>query len=172
MRADYLSLIIFRYPERIRDVAKLLIFAGKKYMAFRMFKQAGFLSLGFLVAFVSAAGMSSAAESATQYAPPTVCEIRGTVSSLEHVNTANIPSAFSGSETHISVNIEQRAPRYHQAADKAPCPALTPEKLQTYKLCSPTRVKAGDKIHGTEGINTGPAASVGCLFDLIVLSRK
>jgi len=141
-------------------------------MAFRMFKQAGFLSLGFLIALASATGMSRAAQSATQYAQPPVCEIRGTVSSLESVNTSKVPSAFSGSETHISVNIETRAPRYQQTADAAPCQNLTKAKLQTYKLCSPTRVKAGDKIHGTEGINTGPAASVGCLFDLIVLSRQ
>lgn len=102
-----------------------------------------------------------------------VCEIRGTVAGLQRVSTIDVPSPLAGQETHISVSISKRSSRYKKfSSDNDPCDHQSSAEMRTYKLCSPTQVKKGDIIHGTEGTETGPSAPVGCLFDLVVISKK
>lgn len=111
-----------------------------------------------------------AAFSASNYGALPVCEIRGTVSDVKTVKPARVPSPLVESETHISVQIEDRKARYGQ---NMPCNSLTLSKeTRTYKLCSQNALTPGDKIGGTEASATGPASPVGCLFDLVVLSHK
>lgn len=104
---------------------------------------------------------------------PAVCEIRGTVAGLQSVSTTEAPSPLATQETHIYVSISQRSARYRKVSShNDPCTRRADAEMRTYKLCSPTRVKKGDIINGTEGTETGPSAPVGCLFDLVVISKK
>lgn len=104
---------------------------------------------------------------------PAVCEIRGTVAGLQNVSTTEVPSPLATQETHIYVSILQRSARYRNlSSENDPCTRRAESEMRTYKLCSPTRVKKGDIINGTEGTETGPSAPVGCLFDLVVISKK
>lgn len=112
-----------------------------------------------------------AAQSATQNTPSPVCEIRGQVADLKLVNLADTPTSFAGTETHIYVSVLDRSPRYKKQAANDPCVRRQEKELRTYKLCSPTRVRKGDVINGTEATNTGPTAPIGCLFDLVVVSK-
>lgn len=113
-----------------------------------------------------------AAESATQNIATPVCEIRGQVAGLKRVTLGDSPTSFAGTETHIYVSVLDRSPRYKKQVTNDPCVRLQEKELRTYKLCSPTRVQKGDLINGTEANNTGPTAPIGCLFDLVVVSKK
>lgn len=127
----------------------------------------GLVGIGMLTAF-----HARAAESATQKNQPPVCEIRGQVAALKKVATGTSPTSFSGMETHIYVSILDRSARYKKGAASDPCVRHQKAELRTYKLCSPTRVQKGDVINGTESTNTGPTTPIGCLFDLVVVSKK
>jgi hypothetical protein len=98
------------------------------------------------------------------------CDITGTVMSIEKIEKSawqdGAPSAFSTVETRIAVRINQRTP--HTAGNNAACPASLVTETKTYKLCSPTPVKAGSVIRATEGIDTGANSALGCLFDISV----
>lgn len=113
-----------------------------------------------------------AAESAPQHKMPPVCEIRGQVAGLKQVAIGDTPTSFSGMETHISVSVLNRSARYKKNAAGDPCIRHQETELRTYKLCSPTRVKKGDVINGTEATYTGPTTPIGCLFDLVVVSKQ
>jgi len=126
-----------------------------------------------LAAFGLMAAMQvRAAESAGKNTTPVVCEIRGQVADLRQVTPGDTPTALAGTETHIYVSVLDRTSRYKKQAENDPCFRREAKELRTYKLCSPTRVKKGDVINGTEGTNTGPSSPVGCLFDLVVLSQQ
>ncbi len=130
------------------------------------------ICLGLAVIGMLSAFQARAAESATQNAAPVVCEIRGQVAGLKEVAIGDTPTTFAGTETHIYVSVLERAPRYKKHVESAPCVRHQEKELRTYKLCSPIRVQQGDLINGTEGTNTGPTSPVGCLFDLVVVSKK
>lgn len=125
------------------------------------------------VLLLSVAATQTPADASTaDYQAPVVCEIKGTVSGVRDVARPTVPSPFGVKETHILVTIQDRMPRYHPTATDAPCPhSKNAAETRTYKLCSPTAVKAGDSVRGTEGTHTGPATPVGCLFDLVVMSQ-
>ena len=127
----------------------------------------GLACIGMLTAF-----HARAAESATQQNLPPVCEIRGQVAALKEVAIGNTPTSFAGMETHIYVSVLGRSARYKKNMTSDPCATEQKAELRTYKLCSPTRVQTGDLINGTESTGTGPAAAIGCLFDLVVVSQK
>lgn len=140
--------------------------APKRKLSLHLFL--GLAAIGMLSAY-----QARAAESATQNAVPVVCEIRGQVAGLKEVSIGGeTPTTLAGTETHIYVSVLERAPRYKQHAGSAPCVRHQEKELRTYKLCSPIRVQQGDLINGTEGTNTGPTSPVGCLFDLVVVSKK
>lgn len=113
-----------------------------------------------------------AAETAPKITTPTVCEIRGQVADLKRVTIGDTPTTLADTETHIYVSVLDRSPRYQKQAGNDPCVRRQERELRTYKLCSPIHIKKGDLINGTEGTNTGPTSPVGCLFDLVVVSRK
>ena len=102
-----------------------------------------------------------------------VCEITGVVAKLESVERSpwsdGTPSALSSVETDIWVTVNDRKPHYKNAPADSVCNRGAKGEVAAYKLCSPTRVLKGDRIHATEGLRTGSARSVGCLFDLVVL---
>lgn len=126
----------------------------------------GLAALGMLTAF-----QARTAESAGKALTPVVCEIRGQVADLRQVTQGDAPTALAGTETHIYVSVLDRSPRYKKGIENDPCIRREARELRTYKLCSPTRVQKGDVINGTEGTNTGPSSPVGCLFDLVVVSK-
>lgn len=119
---------------------------------------------------------SSSAQSSDTAVTPSVCDVVGTIVRLNQVQrspwTDGTPSTMMTVETHLSVHIDDRTPHDKDAAADDPCHKKIAGEKRTYKLCSPTPVKQGDRIHGTEGTQTGSAYVVGCLFDLVVLPPK
>lgn len=103
-----------------------------------------------------------------------VCEVAGTVLRVRLVDKSpwgyEAPSQMNTTETQISISVDVRTPHRKNAEANHPCNATPKGTLRTYKLCSPTRVKQGDKIQATEGINTGNAKAIGCLFDIKVVA--
>ena len=101
-----------------------------------------------------------------------VCEITGIVAKLESVERSpwsDAPSALSTFETDIWVTVNDRRPHFKNAPADSVCNRGAKGEVAAYKLCSPTKVLKGDRIHATEGLHTGSTRSVGCLFDLVVL---
>jgi hypothetical protein len=102
-----------------------------------------------------------------------VCEITGVVAKLENVERSpwsdGTPSTLSIFETDIWVTVNDRKPHYKNAPADSLCNRGAKGEIAAYKLCSPTKVLKGDRIHATEGLHTGSTRSVGCLFDLVVL---
>lgn len=100
-----------------------------------------------------------------------VCEVNGFVTAIEKVERSawddGAPSPFSTVETRITLKIAERMPRDKGVAGES-CKKTGEDALVTYKLCSPTKVKVGDTILATEGIETGSAHALGCLFDVSV----
>jgi hypothetical protein len=100
-----------------------------------------------------------------------VCDITGVVNKLQNVErspwTDGTPSTLNTTEIDISVAVKDRRPHDKNTAAGS-CKAAAAGEVHTYKLCSPTQVKAGDNIHAVEGLRTGPAHAASCLFDLTV----
>lgn len=128
-----------------------------------------FLALAAVLLTVSA----STAQSSEQFEEPRMCDIVGMVEKVSHVAKSpwsdGTPTTMTTTEVRISVFIADRKPHDKNAKADDPCHQEAKDEKRTYKLCSPTPVKRGDRIHGTEGTHTGAAGVVGCLFDLIVL---
>lgn len=105
--------------------------------------------------------------------PVPVCDITGHIQKLENVDSSpwsGTPSRLTTQEVRVHVNIDSRTP--HDSKSKpADCAKAAAAEPRLYKLCSNTKIKAGDRIQGTEGTLTG-SAKVGCLFDLVVLPPK
>ncbi len=106
-----------------------------------------------------------------------VCDITGIVSKMQVVNrspwTDGTPTTQTTLETHIAVTIDGRKPHRNGAPAAHPCNQQMPQNaVMVYKLCSTTPVQEGDRIIGTEGLDTGSEKVVGCLLDLIVLPPK
>lgn len=105
-----------------------------------------------------------------------VCEIIGTVDHLESVERSpwsdGAPSALSMIETDIWVTVNDRKPHSKNATAASLCNRGAKGETLAYKLCSPTAVKKGDRIHAIEGLRTGSNKAVGCLFDLAVISPE
>lgn len=104
-----------------------------------------------------------------------VCDVAGMVLRVSKVDKSpwgqEAPSQMNTIETHVSVSIDTRTPhRKDVDATNHPCLSTAKGTLRTYKLCSPTVVKQGDRIFATEGINTGSARAIGCLFDIKVVA--
>jgi hypothetical protein len=105
------------------------------------------------------------------------CDIVGEITNLySYADTPwkGVPTALAQSEIRIliSVNVDERSP--HEKDDlkgQAFCGQGTINKVFSYKLCSPTPVKKGDRIHAVESTETGSKKSIGCLFDLKVLPK-
>lgn len=101
------------------------------------------------------------------------CEIAGLITRVEQVSrspwTDGTPSTMMTTETQIWVMIGTRTPhRKDIPADKTPCKKNAEKETRVYKLCSPTFVKRGQLIQGTEATDTGTNGQVvGCLFDII-----
>lgn len=102
-----------------------------------------------------------------------MCDIVGIVEKTGIVTKSpwsdGTPSILSTDEMHISVLISDRTPHDKDAPAEDPCHKEVKGEIRTYKLCSPTSPKPGDRIHGTEGTQTGSPDVFGCLFDLIIL---
>ena len=77
-------------------------------------------------------------------APLPYCKITGTVSTLEKVQKSpwadGAPSPFSTEEIHVAVNVDDCVP-HDKEADTGACGG-DKGKILTFKLCSPTPVKA------------------------------
>jgi hypothetical protein len=104
-----------------------------------------------------------------------VCDVSGTVFRVKMVDKSpwgqEAPSQMNTIETQISISIDERTPhRKDIDATNHPCLSTSKGTLRTYKLCSPTKVRQGDRIWATEGINTGSAKAIGCLFDIRVVA--
>jgi len=140
---------------------------------FRVF--AAFAWLACSLAASSALGNEVAQSVA--YHPDSVCEITGTVMELKNVErspwTDGTPSTLSVYETHISIAIANRKPHSKAAPAESPCNvALKKDEQLTYRVCSNTPVKKGDRVTATEGGSTGSARISRCLFDIVVLPGK
>ncbi len=100
-----------------------------------------------------------------------VCVITGKVTGMQAVEKTpwsdGTPSTITITEVHLSVATDSRKPQRAGVA-AADCP-MPDNGGQVYKLCSPTQVKLGDRIVGTEGLATGSESALGCLFDVIVV---
>lgn len=129
-----------------------------------------------MLAAVVALLSTSTAQSRDKSDIDDMCDIVGTVDRLKLVQrspwTDGTPSTMMKLETHISVRIDDRKPHDTQASDTHSCHKETKGEKRTYKLCSTTKVKSGDRIVGTEGTQTGSSKAIGCLFDLVVLPSK
>lgn len=105
-----------------------------------------------------------------------VCDVTGTVFRVRMVDKKpwgqEAPSKMNTVETHISISIDVRTPHRKDAETNHPCNATPKGTQRTYKLCSPVRVKQGDRIQATEGINTGSARTIGCLFDIKIVEAS
>ena len=107
---------------------------------------------------------------------PETCDIRGLVANMETVQRSpwndGAPSAFTVTEVHLSVVLEDRMP--HDKGAKDTTCRITDAKTRklVYKLCSPTTVKPGDRIQATEGNYVLNSFGIGCLFDVAVLPRS
>jgi hypothetical protein len=121
----------------------------------------------------------------TLYAAPAlaaeVCEITGRVSKMDTVQESpwadGAPSFFTTTIVHVSVELENRAPRGKAASETCRMTgdgaAGKRPPTAAYKLCSPTPVKPGDRIRATEGATPIDLAhGVVCLFDVAVLPAK
>lgn len=102
-----------------------------------------------------------------------VCDVAGTVLRVRLIDKSpwgtEAPSQMNTTETQISISVEARRPHRKDAEANHPCNASAKGTMRTYKLCSPIKVKQGDRIMATEGINTGNARTIGCLFDIQVV---
>lgn len=110
---------------------------------------------------------------ATKKYSANVCEITGIVAKIENVERSpwsdGTPSALSSFETDIWVTVNDRKPHFRNAPTDSICNRGAKGEVAAYKLCSPTKVRKGDRIHATEGLHTGSAHAAGCLFDLVVV---
>ncbi len=119
---------------------------------------------------------SSSAQSVTKGLPPT-CDVIGLIVSVKQVQQSpyrdGTPTRMATIETHIDLRIDDRKP--HSEKDDATgqtCKKRTATEKRTYKVCSPTRVKPGDRVAGTEASLIGSARTVACIFDLVVVPPK
>lgn len=105
-----------------------------------------------------------------------VCEVTGTVAKMELVQrspwTDSAPTTVTTQELLIWVLVEGRNPRNPVAPKTSPCYQAGKNEVRTYKVCAPTQVRPGMKIHGTEGTETGSNLAVGCLFDIAILPKN
>jgi len=136
--------------------------------------------LRFLIVFPALAAALCASPvrgeiAADVFRTPDVCEITGLVASRRDVARSplagDIPSPLAETETDLAVVIGERVP-HGKTAENTSCrtePARG--KKVTYKLCSPTEVKTGDTIHGTEASAVMDATGIGCLFDVAILPK-
>lgn len=115
------------------------------------------------------------AEAEKRAALPDVCEITGQIATLRHVVRSpwknGAPSTLAIREINIAVVIDTRFPHVENIGVETCRTDAAKGKRITYKLCSPTRVKAGDIIRGTEGIAVVDSYGVGCLFDVAILPK-
>lgn len=120
----------------------------------------------------NAAALADAGVKADDYKQP-VCVVTGEIKTMERVEVApwanGAPTTLTVTEVRILLKPENRRPRNDGvAAQDCPMPA---SGNMIYKLCSPTTVKAGDRIIGTEGLATGADSVLGCLFDVAVIPK-
>jgi hypothetical protein len=115
---------------------------------------------------------------ATQKALPAtaeeICDIAGSVSGIRQVNKSPLADGSPTTmgvvqEVHVSIVLDERVP-HDRSRDHALCGAAKGAQV-TYKLCSPTQIRAGDRIRGTEGLMIVDPAGMGCLFDVAVLPK-
>lgn len=119
------------------------------------------------------AAQPSQQSEAAQKLSANVCEITGVVSKLENVERSpwsdGTPTTLSAFEVDIIVTVKDRKPHYRNAPATSVCHKAAKGEARIYKLCSTTVPKAGDRIHATEGLQTGSHRSTGCLFDVVVI---
>lgn len=104
-----------------------------------------------------------------------ICDIVGNITDIESAQDSswqyNVPTQLDTSKNLVmQISVEARNPHDSKTL-AANCKRRMEKETRTYKLCSVTKVKVGDRIQGTEGIDTGSRA-VGCLFDLVVLPKS
>lgn len=126
--------------------------------------------------FAAPAVAETAAEQPAAAATPDVwkdtaasCSIEGLVLQLQTVSTYTAPTSLAETEKHVKISISDRTSRNRKQADPRCQKRPAQEELLTYKVCSPTPIKPGDRIRATEGTETGPSKKTGCLFDIVVL---
>lgn len=119
------------------------------------------------------AAQPSQKSEAAQKLSANVCEITGVVAKLENVERSpwsdGTPTTLSAFEVDIAVTVKDRKPHYKNAPANSVCHRAAKGETRIYKLCSTTVPKAGDRIHATEGLQTGSRRSTGCLFDVVVI---
>lgn len=119
------------------------------------------------------AAQPSQKSAAAQKLSANVCEITGVVSKLENVERSpwsdGTPTTLSAYEIDIAVTVKDRKPHYKDAPADSICHKTAKGEVKVYKLCSKTVPKAGDRIHATEGLQTGSRRATGCLFDIVVI---
>ncbi len=119
---------------------------------------------------------ASSAQSVTKGLPAT-CDVVGMVVNVKQVQQSpyrdGTPTRMATIETHIDIRIDDRKP--HSEKDDAAgqqCKKKNASEKRTYKVCSPTAVKAGDRISGTEASLVGSGRSISCIFDLVIVAPK
>lgn len=110
---------------------------------------------------------------AAQVVAPTIaiqpeCSVTGRVTKVEAVQKSpwndGTPTTLTTTEIRLHLQIENRQ------GGKGCEPYTGDQALRIYKLCSPTRVAVGDNVKGTEGLSTGTAGALGCLFDVALVN--
>lgn len=100
-----------------------------------------------------------------------VCIIAGTVTAIQTIERSpwndGTPTTLTTTEIRVSVALDSRTVQ-RNVANTAQCDMPADQKPVTYKLCSPTLVKQGDRIKGVEGLATGSDLLLGCLFDVAI----
>ena len=97
---------------------------------------------------------------------PDECAVTGRVVKVEAVQKSpwndGTPTTLTTTEIRLHIDIESRE-------GSKECTPYTDKTPRIYKQCSPTRVAVGDRIKGTEGLATGNAQAVACLFDVALI---
>lgn len=100
-----------------------------------------------------------------------VCVVTGKVTGMQAIEKTpwadETPSTLTVTEVHMALKVDKRRPQRNTTA-ASDC-SLPDNGTGLYKLCSPTQVKLGDTIMGTEGLATGSESALGCLFDVVVI---
>lgn len=107
--------------------------------------------------------------------PAKYCDITGQITDLHsYIDTPwnGVPTALSETRVLISINVNSRsAHEKNDTKGQEYCGQGALNKVFSYKLCSNTPIKRGDRVSAVEGTDTGSKKSKGCLFDLVVLPK-
>lgn len=107
---------------------------------------------------------------AKEYQKP-ACVVTGTVKAVTTVEKSpwddGTPTTLTTTEIQVTLDLASRTVQ-RATQDAADCTMPAENTTVIYKLCSPTMVKAGNRVKGVEGLATGSDQSLGCLFDVAV----